>query len=68
MNSMTGHLRRNLLYGARLRHLNPNNMYHAEKGCVLLILGPLDKLAPGNAYQGRTLGIQASSEPESRSS
>lgn len=35
-------------------------MYHAEKGFVKLILGPLDKLIPVNALQGRTLDIQAS--------
>lgn len=68
VNSMTGQLRRTLLYGARLRHLTPNNRYHAEKRFVTLILSPLDKQAPVNAHQGRTLGTQASCEPESRSS
>lgn len=61
MDSMTGQLRRNLLPGSSLQHLTPNNIYHAEKGFVKLVLGPLGKLAPVNAHQGRTLGIQASS-------
>jgi hypothetical protein len=68
VNSMTGQRRRNLLSGARLRHLTPNNTCHAEKGFVKLILSPLDKLAPVNAHQGRAPGLQASSEPAPRSS